>query len=530
MARPPRHAVGAAALPRLVALLCLVAALAACTVGPSQRPPVAVRGENVPAAPGVPGPTADPVLPEPEPQRASIPFFECTEDTLVTLVEPVPADRHLQVDCGDLTVPADPDQPSLGAVTLGVIRVGEAGAPADRPPLLVLGDSTREPSTRHAAILAGQVDPALLQRYTLVGLDRRGAGEDILHCAPDIARSALVDADTESAGEADLALLLERARAVVQECNLTLDGGLGSYRTAASASDVELLRAALGVERLSAVGVGDGAAALAMWARSAPRSVGRLVLDGPPHPTQDEPDLTDSRAAAAEAALGAFGVACSARPDCPLGPDPRATVAALLGRLERQPLVTTDGSRLTAGATVTALLSGLGEPRRWPGLTAALAAANAGDPVPMLTILAPITGPRGLYDGMLATTCNDTQRRLAPGEVEEVAQRWTAAYPTFGATFALRLLACAPWPTGREGPLTGQAEAAPPILVIGTAADPRGALDGSRRTADSLATARFISWQGAGTGAYPRTPCISGVVDSMLLDGVMPDSGTLCPP
>ena len=37
------------------------------------------------------------------------------------------------------------------------------------------------------------------------------------------------------------------------------------------------------------------------------------------------------------------------------------------------------------------------------------------------------------------------------------------------------------------------------ILVIGTAADPRGALDGSRRTADSLATARFISWQGAGT-------------------------------
>jgi pimeloyl-ACP methyl ester carboxylesterase len=261
-----------------------------------------------------------------------------------------------------------------------------------------------------------------------------------------------------------------------------------------------------------------------------PRSVGRLVLDGPPHPTQDEPDLTDSRAAAAEAALGAFGVACSARPDCPLGPDPRATVAALLERLERQPLVTTDGNRLTAGATVTALLSGLGEPRRWPALAAALAAANAGDPVPMLTILAPITGPRGLYDGMLATTCNDSQRRLAPGEVEEIAQRWTAAYPTFGATFALRLLACAPWPTGREGPLTGQAEAAPPILVIGTAADPRGALDGSRRTADSLATARFISWQGAGTGAYPRTPCISGVVDAMLLDGVLPDSGTLCPP
>jgi pimeloyl-ACP methyl ester carboxylesterase len=513
-----------------MALLCLVTVLAGCTVGPSQRPPVAVRGENMPAAPDMATPTPVPALPEPEQQQASIPFFECTEDTLVTLVEPVPADRTLQVDCGELTVPADPDQPSLGAVTLGVIRVGEAGAPANRPPLLVLGDSTREPSTRHAAVLAGQIDPTLLQSYTLVGLDRRGAGMDILHCAPDAARAALVDADAQSTGETDLALLLEGARAVVQECNLTLDGGLGSYRTAASAADVELLRAALGVERLSAVGVGDGAAALTMWARAAPRSVGRLVLDGPPHPTQDEPDLTDSRAAAAEAALGAFGVACTARPDCPLGADPRAAVTALLAQLERQPLLATDGSRLTAGATVTALLSDLGEPRRWPALAAALAAASAGDPVPMLTILAPLTGPRGLFDGMLATSCNDTQRRLAPGEIGEVAQRWSTAYPTFGSTFAIRLLACAPWPTGREAPLSGQADDAPPILVIGTAADPRGALDGSRRTADSLATARFVSWQGAGTGAYPRTPCITAVVDRMLLDGVLPESGTLCPP
>lgn len=524
MARPPRHAVAAA-------LLCLAALLAGCTVGPSERPPVAVRGENLPAAPtAAPAPTPAPELPEPEPQHASIAFSECTEDTLVTLVEPVPADRALEVDCGELTVPADPDQPALDAVTLGVIRVGAAGAPSDRPPLLVLGDSTREPSTRHAAVLAGQVDPALLERYTLVGLDRRGAGMDILDCAPDEARAALVDADVSSTSETELALLLEQARAVVQECNLTLDSGLGNYRTTASAADVELLRVALGVQRLSAIGVGDGAAALATWARATPRSVGRLVLDGPPHPTLDEPDLTDSRAAAAEAAFGAFGVACTARPDCPLGADPRATVSALLGQLERQPILVADGRRLTAGATVTALLAGLGEPRRWPALAAALAAASAGDALPMVTLLDPLTGPRGLFDGMLATSCNDTRRRLAPGEIGAVAERWRTAYPIFGGTLALRLLACAPWPTGRTAPVTGRADGAPPILVIGTAADPRGALDGSRRMADSLGPARFVSWQGAGTGAYPRTACVSRVVDAMLLDGVMAEPGTLCPP
>jgi len=524
VARPPRHAVAAA-------LLCLTALLTSCTVGPSERPPVAVVGENLPPAPPTsPAPAPPPALPPPEPQQASIPFFECTEDTLVTLVDPVPAHRNLQVDCGELTVPADPEQPGLGATTLGVIRVGEAGAPADRPPLLVLGDTTREPSTRHAAILGGLVDPAVLERYTLIGFDRRGAGLDILDCAPDDARAALVDADLSAASDTRLALLLERARAVVQECNLTLDGGLGSYGTAATAADVELLRAALGVQRLSAIGVGDGATALAMWARNAPQSVGRLVLDGPPHPTLDEPDLTESRAAAAEAALGAFGVACTAQPDCPLGADPRAAVTALLVQLERQPLLAPDGRRLTAGATVTALLNGLGEPRRWSRLAAALTAASAGDPMPMLDILAPLIGPRGLFDGMLATSCNDSQRRLAPGEIGEIAHRWRTAYPVFGGTLAMRLLACAPWPTGRETPVTGQAEGAPPILVIGTAADPRSALDGARRTADSLATARFLSWQGAGTGAYPRTPCVRRVVDAMLLDGVVPESGTLCPP
>jgi pimeloyl-ACP methyl ester carboxylesterase len=525
VARAPRHAV-------VAALLCLATLLTGCTVGPSERPPVAVRGDGVPVAPTEEPSTPDlpPELPEPEEQQATIPFFECTEDTLVTLPQPIPPDRTLQVQCGELTVPADPDQPGLGGVTLGVIRVSTAGASFDRPPLLVLGDTTRDPAAREAAVLAGQVSPDLLEHYTLIGLDRRGAGSDILDCAPDDARAAIVDADPSTAGERTMSTLLEEARAVVQECNLTLDGGLGIYRTTATAADVELLRAALGVERLSAIGFGDGAAALAAWARTVPGAVGRLVLDGPPNPALDEPDLSDSRAAAAEVTFGAFGVACTAQPSCPLGADPRATVSGLVAQLRARPLVAPDGERLTAGALLTTLLNGLGEPRIWPALTAALAAVRAGDPTPMLTLLAPVVGPRGRYDGMLATSCNDTRRRLAPSEISALADKWRTAYPMFGSTFAARLLACAPWPTGGPTPPTGTADGAPPILVIGTAADPRGPLDASRRAADSLATARFLSWQGAGTGAYPRTACVSNVVDAMLIYGVVPESGTLCPP
>ena len=66
--------------------------------------------------------------------------------------------------------------------------------------------------------------------------------------------------------------------------------------------------------------------------------------------------------------------------------------------------------------------------------------------------------------------------------------------------------------------------------MIGTAHDPRGPLENSRHVAGDLPGALFLSWQGAGTGAYPRTPCVTAAVDAVLVDGAPPLNGTLCPP
>lgn len=515
----------------LVALVALLG-LAGCTVGPSQRPPVAVRGDGVVA---LPSPTAEPAppppeLPEPDAQSPAIRFFDCTDDSLAALPFPALPDRALRVDCGHIAVPADPDQPTVGRTRVGVLRVGLADAPANRPPLLAVGDSATEPSTRHAVALAGQVPLAVLQRFTLVGLDRRGAGDDSLECAPVDVRAALIDADPGLADEAGLATLLEEARDAAQLCYRLLAGGLGGHRTASTVTDVERLRTALGVDRLSAVGVGDGATALAGWAAAFPTSVGRVVLDGPLDPTRDEPDRSEATAGAVEAAFDGFSVACVARADCPLAPDPRASVTDLLERLRTRPLVTEDGRRLTAGATVTALIAALAEPRGWPALATALAAARNGDPVAMLDVADPVIGPTGRFDAMLATACNDSGRRLSPGEVGELAARWRTMYPLFGGTLALRLLACAPWPATVRPTESGPVDGVPPVLVIGTARNPRGPLEGSRRTAEALPSSRFLSWQGAGTGAYPRTPCVTDVVDRLLVDGEVPEPGLLCPP
>lgn len=513
-----------------MAALLSVGALAGCAVGPSTRPPVAVRADLPPAPPSRPG--APVPLPAPEAGRATLPLSDCTQSMLADLDVPIPTDRTLHAECGTLTVPLDPGQPALGTVTLGVMRAGLADAPgrtplAARPPLLVLGDSATDPTARRAVRLAAQVPTYLLGHYAIVALDRRGAGTDTLDCADPSARSALVEAD---AATADPALLLERARAVVQACNVALDGQLGGFSTEAAADDVEAVREALGVTRLSALGTGDGAEALADWARVHPRAVGRLVLDGPPDTGIDEPARSEARAKSTEAAFDAFAQRCTARAVCPLGGDPRAAVTALVTALRAQPLTLPDGQRLTGGTAVTAIRVALGEPSTWAALADALQAARTGNPAPLLAGLAPTLGSRGRYDAALATDCNDAQNRIAPAQIQGLAQQWAKDYPLFGSSVAADLIACAPWPTGGGQPQTAAPPELPPLAVVGTMAGPRTSMDAARAVAQSLPSAVFIGWQGAGTGAFPRTQCVNSLVDNLLVDGQLPEAGTLCPP
>ena len=45
-----------------------------------------------------------------------------------------------------------------------------------------------------------------------------------------------------------------------------------------------------------------------------------------------------------------------------------------------------------------------------------------------------------------------------------------------------------------------------------------------------MPSAVFIGWQGAATGAFPRTLCVNSLVDNMLVDATVPEAGILCPP
>jgi pimeloyl-ACP methyl ester carboxylesterase len=527
--------------PPLAACLLAGLVLAACTVGPSQRPAVAVRGEGPVVAPSEQAPAAAPGVPPlllPARPSRELDFAPCSPTQVARIGNPSTPDRTLSYECTELRVDSvangtgGVEQMSVGLVRIGLAGAtgGAAGAPGPRAPIVVLGESDGVPSSTLAAQIAATMPLPALQKVQLVGLDRRGTVVDRLDCSPDPARIAIVDFNAHGAGAADLDALLEQSRMVVQDCYARLPEVLGSFSTASTVTDLERVRQLLGVARLPVISRGDGARAVASWAERSPGSVGRLILDTPPDPTLDEVASARAGAAAAESAFEAFAKDCTTRGGCPLGANPRQAVRGLVDRLGPQPLTGASGRQLTSGALLWALRRGLDEPVGWPALARSLAAAGNGDPAGMLTLLDPVLGPDGNFDVALATHCNDTTQRVAPTQALELIQRWGAELPLFGPPAAARLLLCGPWPVPAERAPSGPAAEAPPLLVLGTAGDPRTPLDGAQRASASLSSARFVSWLGSGHGAYPRTACVADAVHALMIDGTPPGANVLCPP
>ncbi|MFN2495558.1 MAG: alpha/beta hydrolase [Pseudonocardiaceae bacterium] len=514
----------------LVTLLALVAA-AGCTAGPSDRPAVAVRDAGLPPQRPLPTLPSTPLPPRGEYNPSSLVWQDCTNTITWQLGVPGPPRGFSppRVECTQLRVRADVSQPLLGhSLALDLSRVGHGPAP-----LVVLGEPTGEPGTVRAARLAGQLPPAVLESFTLIGLARRGTGPSgPLECIQPSVRSRIVGFDPEISAPGQLESLLDVTRTAIQTCVQDLGEMLTVINSTGAADDLEALRVALRAPVLNVFAHGTASRAVTDFLRRYPTSVGRVVLDGAADPTLDAVTAAEAALMAADDGYTAFAADCLTR-DCPLAPDPHAALRALAEALRQAPLQA--GQQwTTAGTAYQAVLETIGTPERWAELADALAAARNGDGAGVATLVMPALLPtRGLparFDPALATHCNDTPMRVPPERAEQLVEQWRARSPLFGPLFAQRLLLCSAWPVPSEPPAVPGARALPPVLVVATAADPVTPAVGARRTADSLPSATLVTWQGQAHGALPRSTCVVDLVTRFLVDAITPAPGTLCPP
>jgi pimeloyl-ACP methyl ester carboxylesterase len=518
----PRRVVTRVWPPLLVVTMAL---LTACTVGPSSRPDLVVAGSAQQTTTTRPAPST--ALPPLSPStRSGIDWSDCDTSTRQRLgTDTVPASLTFQ--CARVVSPLDsPSAPGAGLVRLQLLKVGTGTTP-----LLVVNDLDGLPGTLYAAELASQLPAQFLRTFYLVGVDRRGTGgSDPVHCVPQSDREQIVGYDPT---DTDVTGLLDASLDASQQCVLALDTRSAALDTDRTANDLETIRQQLGVDRLNAIGHGEGSRVLTTYANHHPTHVGRMVLDGSPDPTVNATDAAKARAAAAEATFAAFVTYCRSN-GCPLGADPRSTLVQLLNQLRTKPLNLPDGTELTNGTALNAVLLGLADRGDWAALANAIAKARAGDGTGLAAFTNPVsagsdTDPARL-DADLVSGCNDQEDRLAPGQVVATMTSWRTTFPLFGGLLAQDLLLCAPWPVPNQPPEDPAAKGAPPILVLSTQDDPVTPAPGSQRTAQQLASGVLVNWLGSGHGALGQSACATQATGNFLIDGKVPANPTTCPP
>lgn len=281
------------------------------------------------------------------------------------------ADGVRAVEIGRLRVPESRDKKRSRQVDLAFVRLRSSAAKPAAPVVYLAGG----PGGSGIAAAAGPLWPAFQQVLKVADIllpDQRGAG---------LARPSLACPQTWSLDLAKLRTadsLLPQVRRLYSEClePLRRQGvDLAAYNTRESAADLEDLRTALGVRRMSLLGYSYGTHLALAYLRRYGGNVERAVLagvEGPDHtlklPSRVDAVLRRALALADEAAPGSQ----------PL----EQTLLEVLQRLEQQPAAVDLGSgRVTISAfdvrlLAAYLLQGRGSVQRLPPLIEAMAGGD----------------------------------------------------------------------------------------------------------------------------------------------------------
>jgi pimeloyl-ACP methyl ester carboxylesterase len=438
--------------------------------------------------------------------------------------------------CTRLLVPVDYAHPRGATLRIAVDRQRATG---DRIGSLLVNPGGPGASGLHYA-RAEPVDPAVHQRYDVVGFDPRGVGASrSIDCLGDRAMATFIGYDGSPDTPDEVAGWTRQGQLLAAGCENNDATLLPHVGTRDVVRDMDVLRAVLGERRLTYLGKSYGTYLGVTYAGMFPKRVGRLVLDGPLDPALTSLQLGRLQAVGFQRALNAFLDDCLGRSSCPFHGDRAAAlsgVESFVAGLDQTPLPGQGSRQLTQSLGVLGIAGALYDPGSWTFLRRALAQAldGNGESLLLLADFYAYRDPDGHYQGntddtIYAVNCLD-RPTPALAAVQAAAQSAAAVSPVFGPYIQWSNLPCSTWPIppeGKPGPIA--AAGARPILVVGTTNDPATPYESAQSMARELDSGRLLTYVGNGHTAYRSgSTCIDRAVDAYFLRGTLPRAGTRC--
>ncbi len=509
-------------------------AVTACTSSKPRATPTttAATGATTSSSSASPSRTSAPIA-------VSINFSDCTNQ-FQAAIDNAKA-KKMVFSCGKLPVPLDYSQPDGKTVQVFVVKVhSKSQRPADKlGSLLVNPGGPGGSGVNLAAGLVGALSDSIFAHFDLIGFDPRGVGlSQPLQCISGKEKDQLAAADPDPRTVAGRATAKASADAVVKGCVSTYGPDLAHYNTEETARDMDLIRQAVGDNKLNYLGFSYGTRLGAVYAHEFPTHIRAAVLDGAVDPVADDLTTAERQTKAFEGAFDQFAADCLKRPACAVLGNPRSVVEQLITAADKTPIKSSkkgETRQATGGIVTIGVVSALYDQSQWATLGNALISARHGDAAGLFALSDsylerdPQTGQyTNVMDANLAVNCNDSRLKVTDALVTKTAASWVAKYPIFGKNAAASLYACDSWPASGHPLPPATASGAPPIVVIGTVHDPATPYAAAGVLAKTLGSGVLLSWDGEGHTAYPKTSCIQTKVDDYLISDKPPTDHS-CP-
>ncbi|MDO5493365.1 MAG: alpha/beta hydrolase [Nesterenkonia sp.] len=387
----------------------------------------------------------------------------------------------------------------------------------------------------------------LQENFALVGFDPRGVHRSApVQCFTDEEMDSYregddaFDEDTDTpTGEMDAAR--QQAREIGEDCLERTGDSLEFVDTDSAARDMDVIRAALGQERLHYLGFSYGTHLGITYAELFGDRVGRFVLDGMMDTSVDLQEISLAQARGFDSVLDDFAQWCEDLEDCAVDGDADdiiGSVEQMLHDVHLEPVEMSGDRTLTVEMLISGFILPMYSSEGWPLLAQALGAAVDDGEYDMFLAWSDAAAGReadGSYSwqgtmARQAIMCADYPVPEADGEIRREFDAIAREAPVLGPYLGHPAIMCDEWPIEpRDEPEEPELDDVDEILFVGTSGDPATPVEWAESMHEMVPASSLLIYEGEGHTAYrAEGGCATEAMDDFLVDGELFDGRSEC--